>query len=111
MDHKRTIATFFMTKNKKKRDDAIGMDDNAAEPEKPHEDVKKVDNREEAVADMPIKQSNFEKAAPEGERRLADRPAERPSLQEKLAAMKARGSGTPAGRDAADKAKKKEEIL
>lgn len=41
MDHKRTIATFFMTKNKKKRDDAIGMDDNAAEPEKPHEDVKK----------------------------------------------------------------------
>ena len=94
-----------------KGDDAIGMDDEATEPEKPHEDVKKVDNREEVVADMPIKQSNLEKAAPEGERRLADRPAERTSLQEKLAAMKARVSGTPAGRDAADKAKKKEEIL
>lgn len=94
-----------------KGDDAIGMDDDAAEPEKPQGDVKKVDNREEAVADMPIKQSNFEKAAPGGERRLADRPAERTSLQEKLAAMKARVSGTPAGRDAVDKAKKKEEIL
>ena len=94
-----------------KGDDAIGMDDEATEPEKPHEDVKKVDNREEVVADMPIKQSNLEKAAPEGERRLADRPAERTSLQEKLAAMKARVSGTPAGRDAADKTKKKEEIL
>ena len=94
-----------------KGDDAIGMDDEATEPEKPQEDVKKVDNREEVVADMPIKQSNLEKAAPEGERRLADRPTERTSLQEKLAAMKARVSGTPAGRDAADKAKKKEEIL
>ena len=94
-----------------KGDDAIGMDDEATEPEKPQEDVKKVDNREEVVADMPIKQSNLEKAAPEGERRLADRPAERTSLQEKLAAMKARVSGTPAGRDAADKTKKKEEIL
>ena len=94
-----------------KGDDAIGMDDEATEPEKPHEDVKKVDNREEVVADMPIKQSNLEKAAPEGERRLADRPAERTSLQEKLAAMKARVSGTPAGRDAVDKTKKKEEIL
>ena len=91
-----------------KGDDAIGMDDEATEPEKPHEDVKKVDNREEVVADMPIKQSNLEKAAPEGERRLADRPAERTSLQEKLAAMKARVSGTPAGRDAVDKTKGKE---
>ena len=72
---------------------------------------RKLDNREEVVADMPIKQSNLEKAAPEGERRLADRPTERTSLQEKLAAMKARVSGTPAGRDAADKTKKKEEIL
>ena len=81
------------------------------EPEKPQEDVKKVDNREEVVADMPIKQSNLEKAAPEGERRLADRPAERTSLQEKLAAMKARVSGTPAGRDAVDKAKGKDQIL
>lgn len=70
-----------------------------------------MDNREEAVADMPIKQSNFEKAAPGGERRLADRPAERTSLQEKLAAMKARVSGTPAGRDAVDKAKGKEEVI
>ena len=94
-----------------KGDDAIGMDDEATEPEKPHEDVKKVDNREEVVADMPIKQSNLEKAAPEGERRLADRPAERTSLQEKLAAMKARVSGTPAGRDAVDKAKGKDQIL
>ena len=94
-----------------KGDDAIGMDDEATEPEKPHEDVKKVDNREEVVADMPIKQSNLEKAAPEGERRLVDRPAERTSLQEKLAAMKARVSGTPAGRDAVDKAKGKDQIL
>ena len=91
-----------------KGDDAIGMDDEATEPEKPQEDVKKVDNREEVVADMPIKQSNLEKAAPEGERRLADRPTERTSLQEKLAAMKARVSGTPAGRDAVDKTKGKE---
>lgn len=37
--------------------------------------------------------------------------SERPSLQEKLVAMKAKVSGTPAGRDVADKAKKKEEIL
>lgn len=94
-----------------KGDDAIGMDDEATEPEKPQEDVKKVDNREEVVADMPIKQSNLEKAAPEGERRLADRPTERTSLQEKLAAMKARVSGTPAGRDAADKTKGKEEVI
>ena len=94
-----------------KGDDAIGMDDEATEPEKPQEDVKKVDNREEVVADMPIKQSNLEKAAPEGERRLADRPAERTSLQEKLAAMKARVSGTHAGRDAVDKAKGKDQIL
>ena len=94
-----------------KGDDAIGMDDEAAEPEKPQETVKKVDNREEVVADMPIKQSNLEKAAPEGERRLADRPTERTSLQEKLAAMKARVSGTPAGRDAVDKAKGKDQIL
>ena len=94
-----------------KGDDAIGMDDEAAEPEKPQETVKTVDNREEVVADMPIKQSNLEKAAPEGERRLADRPTERTSLQEKLAAMKARVSGTPAGRDAVDKAKGKDQIL
>ena len=94
-----------------KGDDAIGMDDEATEPEKLQEDVKKVDNREEVVADMPIKQSNLEKAAPEGERRLADRPAERTSLQEKLAAMTARVSGTPAGRDAVDKAKGKDQIL
>ena len=94
-----------------KGDDAIGMDDEATEPEKPHEDVKSVDEKEDEVADIPIKQSNFAKTAPEEERRLADRPAERTSLQEKLAAMKARVSGTPAGRDAADKAKKKEEIL
>ena len=64
-----------------KGDDAIGMDDEATEPEKTHED------------------------------KLSDRPAERTSLQERLAAMKARVSGTPAGRDAVDKAKGKDQIL
>ena len=91
-----------------KGDDAIGMDD-AAEPEKPKEDVKTVDNKGEAVADMPVKQSNLGNTVPES--RMADRPAERTSLQEKLAAMKARVSGTPAGRDVADKAKGKEEVI
>ena len=43
--------------------------------------------------------------------KLSDRPAERTSLQERLAAMKARVSGTPAGRDAVDKAKGKDQIL
>ena len=47
----------------------------------------------------------------EQERKLADRTAERTSLKGKLSEMKARVSGTPAGRDAVDKAKKKEEIL
>ena len=47
----------------------------------------------------------------EPERKLADRPAERTSLKGKHSEMKARVSGTPAGRDAADKTKKKEEIL
>ena len=92
-----------------KGDDAIGMDDEAAEPEKPQETVKTVDNKRDKVADMPAKQSNLGKTAVGG--KLSDRPAERTSLQEKLAAMKARVSGTPAGRDAADKTKKKEEIL
>lgn len=92
-----------------KGDDAIGMDDEAAEPEKPQETVKTVDNKRDEVADMPAKQSNLGKTAVGG--KLSDRPAERTSLQEKLAAMKARVSGTPAGRDAADKTKKKEEIL
>ena len=92
-----------------KGDDAIGMDDDAAEPEKPQEDVKSVDKKGDEVADMPAKQSNLGKTAMGG--KLSDRPAERTSLQEKLAAMKARVSGTPAGRDAADKTKKKEEIL
>ena len=36
----------------------------------------------------------------EPERKLADRPAERTSLKEKLSEMKARVSWTPAGRDA-----------
>ena len=94
-----------------KGDDAIGMDDEATEPEKTHEDVKSVDEKGDEVADIPIKQSNFAKTALEEERRLADRPAERTSLQEKLAAMKARVSGTPAGRDAVDKAKGKDQIL
>ena len=92
-----------------KGDDAIGMDDEAAEPEKPQETVKTVDNKRDEVADMPAKQSNLGKTAMGG--KLSDRPAERTSLQEKLAAMKARVSGTPAGRDAADKAKGKDQIL
>ena len=92
-----------------KGDDAIGMDDDAAEPEKQQEIVKTVDNKRDEVADMPAKQSNLGKTAMGG--KLSDRPAERTSLQEKLAAMKARVSGTPAGRDAVDKTKKKEEIL
>ena len=58
---------------------------------------------------MPAKQSNLGKT--DVGVKLSDRPAERTSLQEKLAAMKARVSGTPAGRDAVDKKKKKEEIL
>ena len=89
-----------------KGDDAIGMDDEAAEPEKPQETVKTVDNKRDEVADMPAKQSNLGKTAVGG--KLSDRPAERTSLQEKLAAMKARVSGTPAGRDAVDKTKGKE---
>lgn len=92
-----------------KGDDAIGMDDDAAEPEKPQEDVKSVDKKVEEVADMPVKQSNFGKSVTDG--KLSDRPAERTSLQERLAAMKARVSGTPAGRDAVDKAKGKDQIL
>ena len=92
-----------------KGDDAIGMDEEATEPEKSQEDVKTVDNKKDEVADMPTKQSNLGKAVSSG--KLSDRPAERTLLQEKLAAMRARVSGTPAGRDAADKAKKKEEIL
>lgn len=62
-----------------KGDDAIGMDDEATEPE--------------------------------SERKLADRPAERTSLKGKLSEMKARVSGTPAGRDAVNMAKGKEEVI
>lgn len=47
----------------------------------------------------------------ESERKLADRPAERTSLKGKLSEMKARVSGTTAGRDAVDKTKGKETIL
>ena len=43
----------------------------------------------------------------EPERKLADRPAERTSLKGKLSEMKARVSGTPAGRDAEDKVMRK----
>ena len=92
-----------------KGNDAIGMDDDATEPEKPQEDVKTVDKKRNEVADMPAKQSNLGNSVSDS--KLTDRPAERTSLQEKLAAMKARVSGTPAGRDAVDKAKKKEEML
>ena len=44
-----------------KGDDAIGMDDEATEPEKTHEDVKSVDKKGDEVADMPAKQSNLGK--------------------------------------------------
>lgn len=92
-----------------KDDDAIGMDDEAAEPEKPQKDVKTVDNKKDEVVDMPVKQSNLGKLVTDG--KLSERPAERTSLQERLAAMKARVSGIPAGRDAADKTKGKEEVI
>ena len=46
----------------------------------------------------------------EPERKLADRPAERTSLKGKLSKMKARVSGTPAGRDAVDKTRENETI-
>ena len=92
-----------------KGDDAIDMDDEATEPEKQQEDVKSVDKKGDEVADMPSKQSNLGKTVADS--KLSDRPAERHSLQEKLAAMKARVSGTPAGRDAVDKAKGKDQIL
>ena len=55
------------------------------------------------------KQSNLGKTVTDD--KLSDRPAERTSLQERLAAMKARVSGTPAGRDAVDKAKGKDQIF
>lgn len=92
-----------------KGDDAIVMDDDAAEPEKSQEDVKSVDEKGDEVADMPARQSNLGK--PVTDNKLSDRPAERTSLQERLAAMKARVFGTPAGRDAVDKAKGKDQIL
>ena len=92
-----------------KGDDAIGMDDEATEPEKPQEDVKSVNEKGDEVADMPARQSNLGKTVTDN--KLSDRPAERTSLQERLAAMKARVSGTPAGRDAVDKAKGKDQIL
>ena len=38
-----------------KGDDAIGMDDEATEPEKPHEDVKSMDEKGDEVADMPAR--------------------------------------------------------
>lgn len=66
-----------------KGDDAIGMDDEATEPEKPHEDVKSVDEKGDEVADMPAKQSNLGKTITDD--KLSDRPAERTSLQERLA--------------------------
>ena len=74
-----------------KGDDAIGMDDEVTEPEKTHEDVKSVDKKGDEVADMPAKQSNLGKTVTDD--KLSDRPAERTSLQERLAAMKARVSG------------------
>ena len=49
-----------------KGDDAIGMDDEATEPEKPQEDVKKWITREEGSRICQSKQSNLGKTAPEG---------------------------------------------
>ena len=71
--------------------------------------MKSVDKKGDEVADMPAKQSNLGKTVTDN--KLSDRPAERTSLQERLAAMKARVSGTPAGRDAVDKAKGKDQIV
>ena len=86
------------------------MDDEATEPEKITEDVKTVDNKKDEVADMPVKQSNLRKLVTDG--KLSDRlKAERTSLKGNLSEMKARVSGTPAGRDAVDKAKGKDQIL
>lgn len=85
------------------------MDDDVSEPEKSQEDIKSLDKKGDEVADMPTKQSNLGKTVTDS--KLSDRPAERTSLQEKLAAMKARVSGTPVGRDAVDKAKRKEEVI
>ena len=47
----------------------------------------------------------------EPERKLADRPAERTSLKVKLSEMKARVSGTSAGRDAVDKTRGKDGVI
>ena len=66
-----------------KGDDAIGMDDEATEPKKTHEDVKSVDKKGDEVADMPAKQSNLGKTVTDN--KLSDRPAEWTSLQERLA--------------------------
>ena len=74
-----------------KGDDAIGMDAEATEPEKSQEDVKPMDKKGDEVADMSAKQSNLGKSVTDS--KLSDRPAERTSLQERLAAMKARVSG------------------
>ena len=51
-----------------------------------------------------------EETQEEPERKLADRPAERTSLKGRLTEMKARVSGTPAGRDAVDKTRGNETI-
>ena len=71
--------------------------------------TKSVNEKGDEVADMPARQSNLGKTVTDD--KLSDRPAEWTSLQERLAAMKARVSGTPAGRDAVDKAKGKDQIL
>lgn len=51
-----------------------------------------------------------EETQEEPERKLADRPTERTSLKGRLTEMKARVSGTPAGRDAVDKTRGNETI-
>ena len=71
-----------------KGDDGIGMDEAESVPEK----------KEDKAADRTAGQ-------------LQDKPAERPSLKVRLAEMKARVSGAPAGKDAMGKGMKKEEAL
>lgn len=71
-----------------KGDDGIGMDEAESVPEK----------KEDKAADRTAGQ-------------LQDKPAERPSLKARLAEMKARVSGEPAGKDAMGIGMKKEEAL
>ena len=86
-----------------KGDDAIGMDDEATEPEKTHEDVKSVDKKGMRLLICQQSRVILEKRL----RMISCQTDQQNGLhcKKRLAAMKARVSGTPAGRDAVDKAK------